>query len=140
MNKMTENITKNKDLMEIFKENKVSFAYLFGSQANGSSGKDSDVDIAIMLPFEMKKEERFDLRLKLMGEISKILKKKVDVAVLNDIRSLYFKYIIIKEGRIIYKKTDLSPADFESKTLGIYFDFRPFLENYNKAYVKRSLQ
>jgi len=140
MNNMTENIMKNKGLMAIFEKNKVSFAYLFGSQANGSFGKDSDVDIAVMLPFEMKKEERFDLRLKLMGEISKILKKKVDVAVLNDIRSLYFKYIIIKEGRIIYKKTDLSPADFESKTLGIYFDFRPFLENYNKAYVKRSLQ
>ena len=137
---MTENIMKNKDLMAVFKRNKVSFAYLFGSQADGSFSKDSDVDIAVMLPFEMKKEERFDLRLNLMGEISKILKKKVDVAVLNDIRSLYFKYIIIKEGRIIYKKTDLSPADFESKTLGIYFDFRPFLENYNKAYVKRSLQ
>ena len=74
-----------------------------------------------------------------MGEISKIFKKNVDVVVLNDIRSLYFKYIIIKEGKIIYKETDLSPVDFESKTLGIYFDFRPFLEDYNKAYVKRNL-
>ena len=137
---MTENIMNNKDLVAIFEKNKVSFAYLFGSQANGSSGKDSDVDIAVMLPFEMKKEERFDLRLKFMGEISKILKKKVDVVVLNDVSSLYFKYIIIKEGKIIYKEIDLSPAEFESKTLGIYFDFRSFLENYNKAYVKRSLQ
>ena len=137
---MTENITKNKDLMEIFKENKVSFAYLFGSQANGGFGKDSDVDIAVMLPFEMKKEERFDLRLKLMGEISKILKKKVDVVVLNDTNSLFFKYVIIKEGKIIYRESELSPAEFESKTLGMYFDFRPFLEEYNKAYVKRSLQ
>src|SRR3989344_3266186 len=123
---MAENITKNKDLMAVFKRNKVSFAYLFGSQANGAFGKDSDVDIAVMLPFEMKKEERFDLRLKFMGEISKILKKKVDVVVLNDVSSLYFKYIIIKEGKIIYKEIDLSPAEFESKTLGIYFDFRSF--------------
>ena len=140
MNKTAENIMNNKDLKTVFRENKVSFAYLFGSQVNGSFGKDSDVDIAVMLPFEIKKEERFDLRLKLMGKISKILKKKIDVVVLNDIHSLYFKYIIIKEGKIIYKETDLSPFDFESKTLGIYFDFRPFLEDYNKAYVKRNLQ
>ena len=131
---------KNKELMTVFRENKVSFVYLFGSQASGNSGKDSDVDIAVMLPFEMKKEERFDLRLNLMGKISEILKKKVDIVVLNDIRSLYFKYIIIKEGKIIYKESDLSPAEFESKALGIYFDFRPFLENYNKDYVKRILQ
>jgi len=135
-----ESIMKNKDLMAIFKENNVSFAYLFGSLASGNFNQDSDIDIAVMLPFEMKKKERFDLRLKLMGEISKILKKKVDVVVLNDVSSLYFKYIIIKEGKIIYKEIDLSPAEFESKTLGIYFDFRSFLENYNKAYVKRSLQ
>ncbi|PJE73718.1 MAG: hypothetical protein COV02_01110 [Candidatus Terrybacteria bacterium CG10_big_fil_rev_8_21_14_0_10_41_10] len=137
---MMESIMKNKDLMAIFKENNVSFAYLFGSLASGNFNQDSDIDIAVMLPFEMKKKERFDLRLKLMGEISKILKKKVDVVVLNDVSSLYFKYIIIKEGKIIYKEIDLSPAEFESKTLGIYFDFRSFLENYNKAYVKRSLQ
>ena len=140
MNKVAENIMKNKELMTVFRENKVSFVYLFGSQASGNSGKDSDVDIAVMLPFEMKKEERFDSRLKLMGKISEILKKKVDIVVLNDIRSLYFKYIIIKEGKIIYKESDLSPAEFESKALGIYFDFRPFLENYNKDYVKRILQ
>jgi len=135
-----ESIMKNKDLMAMFKENNVSFAYLFGSLVSGNFNQGSDVDIAVMLPFEMKKEERFDLRLKFMGEISKILKKKVDVVVLNDVSSLYFKYIIIKEGKIIYKEIDLSPAEFESKTLGIYFDFRSFLENYNKAYVKRSLQ
>lgn len=131
---------ENNDLKTMFRENKVSFAYLFGSQASGSSGEKSDVDIAVMLPLEMKKEERFGLRLNLMGAISKIFKKEVDIIVLNDIRSLFFKYIIMKEGKIIYQENEASVADFESKTLGMYFDFRPFLENYNKAYVKRSLQ
>ena len=137
---MAENIMENNDLKTMFRENKVSFAYLFGSQASGSSGEKSDVDIAVMLPLEMKKEERFGLRLNLMGAISKIFKKEVDIIVLNDIRSLFFKYIIMKEGKIIYQENEASVADFESKTLGMYFDFRPFLENYNKAYVKRSLQ
>ena len=68
---------ENNDLKTMFRENKVSFAYLFGSQASGSSGEKSDVDIAVMLPLEMKKEERFGLRLNLMGAISKFLKKKL---------------------------------------------------------------
>ena len=61
-----------------------------------------------------------------MGAISKIFKKEVDIIVLNDIRSLFFKYIIMKEGKIIYQENEASVADFESKTLGMYFDFRPF--------------
>lgn len=135
-----EKINKSAELKQILKKNKVSFAYLFGSQASGEVDKNSDIDIAVMLPLEMEKRKRFDIRLKLMGDISKVFGKNVDIVVLNDTSSLFFKYIIIKEGEVIYRETELSPADFESKTLGMYFDFRPFLEEYNKAYVKRNLQ
>ena len=138
MDKIVDIFKNNAELIRLFKKNGILFAYLFGSQISGYSDKNSDVDIAVMLPFEIKKEDRFDLRLKLMGEISKILKKETDVVILNDTRSLFFKYIIMKEGKIIYQENEVIVADFESKTLGMYFDFRPFLENYNKAYVKRN--
>lgn len=140
MSDIAENIENNKDLRAIFRVNSVVFAYLFGSQASGGSSKNSDIDIAVMLPWMVSKEERFETRLKLMSEVSKIFKKDSDVIILNDTRSLFFKYVIIKEGKIIYQENEASEADFESKTLGMYFDFRPFLENYNNAYVKRILQ
>lgn len=140
MNDIVKNIANNKELKAVFKENGVFFAYLFGSQALNSATDKSDIDIAVMLPLSTNKEERFETRLKLMSEVSKIFKKDSDVIILNDTRSLFFKYVIMKEGKIIYQENEASVADFESKTLGMYFDFRPFLENYNKAYVKRVLQ
>lgn len=140
MDKAIDRFKNNGELMGLFKENGVLFAYLFGSQALGIVMDKSDIDIAVMLPLSTSKEERFETRLKLMGEVSKIFKKDSDIIILNDTRSLFFKYIIMKEGKIIYQENEISAADFESKTLGMYFDFRPFLENYNKVYVKRSLQ
>ena len=140
MDKAIDRFKNNGELVGLFKENGVLFAYLFGSQAIGIVMDKSDIDIAVMLPLSTSKEERFEMRLKLMNGVSKIFKKDSDIIILNDTRSLFFKYIIMKEGKIIYQENEASAADFESKTLGMYFDFRPFLENYNKVYVKRSLQ
>ena len=140
MDMVGEKFDKEGELGEVFKQNNVLFAYLFGSQIGENSNKKSDVDIAVMLPQGLSKNERFDLRLKLIGEIGKILKKDVDLIILNDTKSLFFKYVILKEGKVIYVGSDSELALFESKTLGLYFDFRPFLESYNKNYVKRALQ
>jgi predicted nucleotidyltransferase len=140
MKSIAEKIGGNKDLRAIFEKNGVLFAYLFGSQLGEYADKTSDIDIAIMLPIKISKEERFELRLKLAGEISKVLKKEADVIILNDTKSLFFKYVIVKEGKLIYEKSELKSAEFESLTLGLYFDFRPFLEEYDKFYVQRNLQ
>ncbi len=141
MKSIADKIGENKDLRAIFKKNGVLFAYLFGSQIGGEyANKSSDVDIAVMLPVKMSKEERFGLRLRLAGEISKVLKKEADIIILNDTKSLFFKYVIVKEGEIIYEKSAVEPAEFESLILGLYFDFRPFLEEYDKLYVQRNLQ
>ena len=67
---------ENNDLKTMFRENKVSFAYLFGSQASGSSGEKSDVDIAVMLPLEMKKKRDLAYGLILWAQFQKFLKKK----------------------------------------------------------------
>jgi len=140
MKSVVEKIGENKDLRAIFEKNGVLFAYLFGSQLGEYADKTSDADIAVMLSRKTSKEERFELRLKLAGEISKVLKKEADVIILNDTKSLFFKYVIIKEGKLIYEKSEVESAEFESLTLGLYFDFRPFLEEYDKLYVQRNLQ
>lgn len=116
----------------------VKSIYFFGSRATGKAVKNSDYDFAVLLDDATSKEDRFDLKLKLMAKLSKALKTDaVDLVVLNDLPSLFFRYIIIKEGRLIYQKNDLETAEFESRTLGLYFDFRPFLEEYNRSYLNR---
>lgn len=131
-------INKEK-IHELLKNHSVELAYIFGSFATGGATKRSDIDIAVLLPSLMKKERRFDARLKLMEGFSKIFGKKAEVVILNDTSSLFFKYIIIKEGEKIYQKNEEERIDFENKITGEYFDFAPFLKEYNLAYVKRNL-
>lgn len=132
-------ITLSKDIPSLLADYPVDIAYLFGSQATGHANEKSDVDIAVLLSSGLSKEERFDVRIRLIGLFSKAFHKDADVVVLNDVSSLFFQYIILREGRLIYAKSESTRLDFSIKTLGRYFDFQPFLNLYNRHYVQRSL-
>lgn len=127
-------------LAGIFRKQPVDFAYLFGSLATGNASKQSDIDVAIFTSGDLSKEERFALRLNLIGRLSRAVKRDVDVVVLNDLSSLFFRYVIISEGKLLYQRSEGRRLDFENMTLGLYFDFRPFLDLYNRRYVQRGLQ
>ncbi|MFH1564228.1 MAG: nucleotidyltransferase domain-containing protein [bacterium] len=114
----------------------VEIAYLFGSQALGGVGVDSDFDIGVYLNKSLNNSERFKLRLDLMGKLSAELKTdKIDLVVINDLNSVFFKYIIIKEGRILHQKSLLKRCELEGRIMAEYFDFRPFLEEYNRQFL-----
>lgn len=123
----------------VFHHYGVRFAYLFGSHVHGDQREDSDIDIAVMLPSSLSESERLERRSMLITELARVFKKNVDLVVLSDIRSLFFKYIIIKEGRPIYSVAEGERAEFECRLMGEYFDFASFLETYNRAYVERNL-
>jgi hypothetical protein len=55
---------KTGEFSKIFAKHKVVFAYLFGSQATGKALKNSDIDIAIMLPrnIDAKKKIQYPLQ------------------------------------------------------------------------------
>lgn len=126
-----KDLNKIKNLCKIFKlYPKIKLVYLFGSRANGKIGPLSDYDFGIYLN-EKDLKKRFDLRLKLIAEISKELKDdKVDVCVLNDIEAPELKYNIIKNGRIIFEKKPFKIL-IEPKILNEYFDFHFSLLKYN---------
>lgn len=130
---------KARKLGKIFKKYPVKLAYVFGSVALGNDNPKSDIDIAILLNDKLSKEKRFNIRLKLAGEMSKTFQKEADVVVLNDIASLFFKYVIVKEGKLVYQLDEKENLEFENKILSRYFDFAPFLSLYNKKYVKNSV-
>ncbi|MBI5220582.1 MAG: nucleotidyltransferase domain-containing protein [Candidatus Liptonbacteria bacterium] len=116
----------------------IQAVYLFGSVAEGRERQDSDVDIAVLLSYKLTASQRFHLRTRLSADLAGQMKRRVDVVVLNDVQSVFFKYVIIKEGRLIYQRSELSRAEFECRTLGDYFDFQPFLNLYNQHYVTRN--
>lgn len=113
----------------------VLFCYLFGSFAYQNFTSKSDIDIAVFLD-EKKNRDFFKKRLELIAELSRLLKREVDVIILNSLHSIFLKYVILKEGRLIFEKDKGKRIDFELKTLNEYFDFRPALKMYQQRMLE----
>lgn len=126
---------QKKELRKICMREPIVVAYLFGSLAKGQERKGSDADIAVSVSPTLSQERRFALRLALMERASRVLKRAVDVVVLNDIVSPFFKYVIITEGVLLYQKSEVRRIEIESNIYALYFDFQPFLYDYNRHYV-----
>lgn len=133
-------VLHKKKLTALFKAHNVRVAYLFGSHASGYATPSSDIDIAVLLPDAQTKKNRFSLRLKIAQEIERIVNKPIDLVVLNDIASSLFRYSIVKEGQLLYEKNMIDRIVYESGVLDSYFDFEPFLTQYNEMYVKTRIQ
>lgn len=119
-------------------EKTIIFAYLFGSVILGRAGGESDVDLAVYLdPEEV--GDLFAKRLDLIGRMQAVLKSPVDVVILNDVRSVFLRFVIIKEGKVLFERDHGRRVDFELRTMQAYYDFQPFLEEYNEAYLQKSL-
>lgn len=116
----------------------VELAYMFGSTVSGDARVGSDVDIAVLLPRRSRASGRFKARLSLISSLSKLYSKEFDVVVLNDTPSLLFKFIVISQGRLVYRQDETTQALYENQVLAEYADFRPFIDQYNAAYVAKN--
>lgn len=125
-------------LSQLFNKHRVVFAYLFGSQVSGKTNSESDVDIAVYID-EKNISDLFKTRLLLIEELQTIFKKQTEVVLLNEFRSIFFKFVIIKEGKVLFEKNHSKRVDFELKIMQEYYDFQPFLNAYNQAYLTREL-
>lgn len=108
----------------------VLFCYIFGSFACHSFNSKSDVDIAVYLD-KRNKVDFFEKRLELISEISRALKKEADILILNT-APLFLKYVVLKEGKLIFSRNENQRIEFELKTINDYFDFKPILKKYNQ--------
>lgn len=121
-------------LRAIFKKNGAEFVYLFGSRACGQVTPESDVDIAVYLK-EKKVKDFFNQRLDLIAELSRLFKKETDVVILNTAPP-FLRYVVLKEGRLIFCANNFKKIDFELKSLNDYFDYLPILKIYNERLLK----
>jgi len=118
-----------KKLENCFKKNPVIFVYLFGSVAEEKEGVLSDIDIAVY--FE-ERVDYFNEKIKLLGEIMKILKMDaIDIVVLN-ISPPLISHRIVKYGKLIYSKDEKKRIEYEVRAVLQYLDWKPFLMKYTK--------
>lgn len=104
----------------------IEFAYLFGSYARGQQRESSDVDIAIFF-----KQNTLDARLELCYELSRFLKKEVDILVLNDVKNLFLLEAVFKEGKLL--KDSPLRVDFELSKEHDILDYKELKRVINAA-------
>ncbi|MFU8773225.1 MAG: type VII toxin-antitoxin system MntA family adenylyltransferase antitoxin [Anaerolineales bacterium] len=104
----------------------VLLAYLFGSQANKTTGPLSDIDIAILF---QNNEDTVSLSLELSSEMSKKFPShRIEVIALNK-APIELAYAVIAQGICIYQKDNYLRIEFEAQVLSRYGDFLCVLRN-----------
>ena len=97
----------------------IIFGYLFGSYSKNEQTALSDIDIALYL-----NDTSFDSKLQINYELSKLLKKDVDLVVLNDVKNIYLLEEILKNGVVI--KENEKRFDFEITKEHHILDYKAF--------------
>jgi uncharacterized protein len=79
-------------------------AYLFGSVASGSNHRESDVDVAVLLPRERfpRRIERSEERIRLLSGLMAALERNdVDLVVLNDLPPRFGRHVVTVGERLL---------------------------------------
>ncbi len=103
----------------LFLNNNVLFGYLFGSYSKNEQTISSDIDIALYL-----KDTSLDNKLQINYELSKLLRKDVDLVILNEIKNIYLLDDILRNSNII--KDDDERVDFELIKEHEILDYKAF--------------
>jgi len=123
-------------IIPVLKKYGVHTCYLFGSRAEGTENKKSDVDLAVLFfPYNPAKHN-LELLLKMEAEISKALQcSNVDLVFLQK-EKITFKFEVVKTGKVIYCLNDDQRTDFEDIVIRDYLDFAPFLDCYHREMIE----
>ena len=126
------NLKLVKSLKTFFKErHEILLAFLFGSSARNRMRSSSDVDIGIIF----KTARHFDAINDLTGELSSILKREVDLVVLNH-ASPVLKMQILKNGILIYSSNKKYFHQFFADTVNQYDDLKRIRKNCEENILK----
>ncbi|MBI3592560.1 MAG: nucleotidyltransferase domain-containing protein [Nitrospirae bacterium] len=124
-------MTDHKKLNSVFKSYpEIKLVYLFGSRAVCKESLLSDYDFAVYLDTK-DKNRMYEIKFELFDKVSRLLKTdKIDIVILNLTEAPELKYLIIKEGKLIFERKPFKVI-VEPHILNEYFDFQRGLLRYN---------
>jgi predicted nucleotidyltransferase len=136
MNQIIDRLQTN-SVSDLFANNNVVLAYLYGSQSRDESGPLSDVDIAVLFTPNLSKQARFRHVLTLGYELGVILKRDdVQVVDLQEAPPL-LRHRVYYDGRLLYCPDDAIRVKFETTALRDYVDTAPLRKLKEKYLYKR---
>lgn len=117
----------------------VDLAYLFGSEARGTAGPLSDVDVAVLLHPTVPADQFSDVQISLLAEIMGIIKRNdIDLVVLNRAPAA-LRFRVIRDGQVLFCRDGAVLTRFRFSTLRDYHDTRP-LRELQEAYLRRRIK
>jgi predicted nucleotidyltransferase len=97
----------------------VLLVFLFGSAASGKMTQDSDIDIGILFEYKYDFYEINELK----SELNAILKREIDIAVLNSVSPI-LKMQVLKNGSLAFAKDKKFYNQFYVDTINQYDDLK----------------
>ncbi|QQR80510.1 MAG: nucleotidyltransferase domain-containing protein [Deltaproteobacteria bacterium] len=117
----------------------VQALYLFGSRALGTETEISDYDYAVLMKDERHRrgDDLYEHLYDILSTISpRTLKNDViDIIYLRDV-GLELKFHVIRYGKILFESNVLERLRFEERTTNLYCDYRPILDQFDKAILE----
>jgi len=128
-----------KELEQIFQQEEVVLAYLFGSVVRGTAGPESDIDIAVLFSKEQP-DVCFEQRISLASKLEKGADlHNVEIICLYEAPPL-LKHRAVLSGQLLYATTPQIKRDMELRALQEHEDFSYHLAVANKALRKHIFQ
>ncbi len=116
----------------LLKKEGIVLAYLFGSEARGTSHKESDVDIGILFDKKICSKNYLEKEGMLIGFFSKFFpKKEINIVNLN-VSSPLLKQVVVLEGNLLYQRNSVDKILFQIRTLREYEDYLYLNKVYNQ--------
>jgi len=111
----------------------IALVYLFGSQATGQAGAQSDYDLAMLFDCKVTPDDRYLLA----HQLTELLDADVDLVDLARV-PVELVYNVIATGQILYEKDRRTRVAFEARALGLYFDQLPILRAERRALLEET--
>jgi len=111
----------------------IELAYWFGSRAQGKGTPLSDWDFAVKYNKEMTWKEQLNIR----SSFPDCLKTDAVDLVDWDHSPLSLRYSIVQEGILLLCRDENLRVELETKTRSRYWDFEPYLREYQEAFFRR---
>jgi len=112
-------------------------AMLIGSQARGTPGSLSDVDIAVWHDEGLDPASRIDLQLELAGAASEALgTDEIDIVMLNRAPPL-LRHRAVRDARLLVERDPVARVRLDARALLDYLDTKPLRAEMSRGLRKR---
>jgi uncharacterized protein len=115
----------------------IKLVYLFGSYADGTAIRRSDIDLAFLFDEASYRTDPLDPFFRaqvIAANLGESLRRKTDAVLLNS-SSLEMAYEIVTSGVCVYEADRDDRAVYEARVMGLWFDFKPFVEELRALFL-----